>query len=126
METNNFKPFDLEQALAGKPVVDRAGRPVTQITRFEGVNNGLCVVGVDGVGDLNHYHHDGLFLWSKKEGILDLFMAPVEKTVWVNHYRDLIGLSGVISFTYASEEDAARAATMRSNFLGRTTFTYTV
>ena len=126
MVTNKLKPFDWEKAVAGDPVVDGAGLPVTQITRFDGVKDGRCVAGVDGRGNLNHYQDDGHFFLSKKDSSLDLFMASVEKTVWVNHCHDLHATCGVLSFTYASEEDAAGAATMRSNFLGRTTFTYTV
>jgi len=126
-DTNNLKPLDWEKAVAGEPVVDRAGRPVTQITRFNGVKTGRCVAGVDCDGDLNHYHEDGHFPGDKEDCILDLFMAPTEKTVWVNHCHDLHATCGVLSFTYASEEDADRALDLPlRGYLGRTTFTYTV
>ena len=125
MDTNNLKPLDWEKAVAGEPVVDGAGNPVTQITRFDGVKDGRCLAGVDGRGNLNHYYDDGRFFSSKKDSSLDLFMAPTEKTVWVNHYRELLRPSKFVSFTYATEQDAADATSVRHNFLGRSTFTFT-
>ena len=126
MDTSNLNPFDWEKAVAGEPVVDGAGCPVTQITRFDGVKDGRCVAGVDGRGNLNHYQDDGHFFLSKKGSSLDLFMAPTEKTVWVNHWRDLHATSEVISSTYASEEESHETSSMRDGYLGRTTFTFTV
>ena len=126
MDTSNFKPFDWEKAVAGEPVVDRAGRPVTQITRFNGVKGGRCVAGVNGDGNLSIYHHDdGRFLGDKEDCVLDLFMAPTEKTVWVNHYRELLRPSKFVSLTYTSEQDAADATSVRHHFIGRSTFTFT-
>jgi hypothetical protein len=42
-----MKPFDLEKALAGEPVVTRDGRPVTQLIKFEAiVEDGYVIYGV--------------------------------------------------------------------------------
>lgn len=40
------KPFDLAAALAGKPVITGAGKPVTNIKVFEGVMDGFSLAGV--------------------------------------------------------------------------------
>jgi hypothetical protein len=40
-----MKPFNLEEALAGKPVVTRSGDPVTQIVKFDLKNNIKRLVG---------------------------------------------------------------------------------
>lgn len=44
-----MKPFNLEAALAGEPVVTRDGRRVTQLTMFDGLSD-RCLAGViDGI-----------------------------------------------------------------------------
>ena len=43
----DMKPFDLEAALAGAPVITRDGRPVTQLHKFDATTP-LCLVGVVG------------------------------------------------------------------------------
>ena len=72
-----MRPFNLEAALAGAPVVTRDGREVTQLVMFDCHDN-LPVAGVlDGI----------IHLWSieGKSGPykFDLFMAPTKKTGWV-------------------------------------------
>ena len=48
-----MSPFILKEALAGKSVVTRAGKPVSQITRFEAKDELWPVVGVvDGLVEL--------------------------------------------------------------------------
>jgi hypothetical protein len=83
-----MKPFNLEEALAGKPVVTRGGIPVTQITKFEVDKDSLLSV----AGVL----HGNLCVWSK-EGLYDiiegnpssrdLLMALEKKSIWVNFWK---------------------------------------
>ena len=41
-----MKPFNLNDALAGHPVVTRDNRSATQLAFFEGINNKFCVYAV--------------------------------------------------------------------------------
>ena len=98
MNTNNLKPFNLEQAKAGAPVVTRDGRPA-RIVCWDRKQDGFELFGFAGSHD---YH---IICWDLKgvaEKCLelnyvypleqsDLFMAPVERTVWVNLYRTKSG-----------------------------------
>lgn len=82
-----LKPFDLEAALNGDPVVTDDGREVTEITEFKttvdykvlGVINGcLASISPDGA-----YHNGSC--WYK------LFMKPQQVTKWVNIYSTKSG-----------------------------------
>ena len=82
-----LKPFDLEAALKGDPVVTDDGREVTEITEFKttvdykvlGVINGcLASISPDGA-----YHNGSC--WYK------LFMKPQQVTKWVNIYSTKSG-----------------------------------
>lgn len=79
-----MKPFDLELALAGCPVVTRDGREVTQITLFKIPCDPVVGV-VDGM--LITWPKSGEYQTSEKS-VLDLFMAPKKRTVWVNVYPE--------------------------------------
>lgn len=95
-----MKPFNLEKALAGEPVLTRDGRAVTQLHKFNiekayplrAVLDGEVVAfAIDGASSL------------LGESSLDLFMAEPER--WVNVYwNDRHGIyNGAI---YNSEEQA--------------------
>ena len=92
-----MRPFNLEAALAGAPVVTRDGREVTQLVMFDCHDN-LPVAGVlDGI----------IHLWSVegKSGPykFDLFMAPTKKTGWVARMADVC-----VSGTFSTKEEAER------------------
>jgi hypothetical protein len=106
-----MKPFDLEKALAGEPVVTRDGQAVTQLTKFDCDSEyPLCAV-IDGV--LITYTINGSYYTingSYKEGEqhdLDLFMAEPER--WANVYWDEEKNYGFISSVIYSSEAEARA-----------------
>jgi hypothetical protein len=69
------KPFDLERALAGDPVVTRYGEPVTQITKFD--IYGTHVLRGVLEGQLVSWCDNGRY-YSSGEGHCDLFMGPLE------------------------------------------------
>jgi hypothetical protein len=80
-----MKPFDLQKALAGEPVVTRDGRPVTDLHRFDAYtgrqkNWGVVSGKLLGWDDSGNYGFDGVKLES------DLFMATKKRTVYVNFY----------------------------------------
>ena len=81
-----MKPFDLEAAKAGAPIVTRDGRPAKFIAHVaEAQPSQRLVVLIDG-GVYTKPESGG---YSKSPAHLspnDLFMAPVKRTVWVNVY----------------------------------------
>ena len=90
----NLKPFDLQAALAGKPVVTRDGQPVKIAGYNEDAQSNHHIVGwVD--GHLCAWDSSGkVSSNNKKEDEDDLFMAPEKREVWVCLYRlgDSFGL----------------------------------
>ena len=71
-----MKPFNLEAALRGEPVVTRDGRKVTQVTKFDvapGADSVFAVI--DGL--VFSFYCDGSGL--EAESTIDLFMA--ERTI---------------------------------------------
>lgn len=75
-----MKPFDLEAAKAGAPVVTRDGREVKQLTVFEGVG----VQPIFAVIENTIYQFDlnGSYCSPHERSHLDLFMAPKKVQIW--------------------------------------------
>ena len=106
-----MKPFDLEKALAGEPVVTRDGKPVSHITKFPAKNSRwqLCAV-VDGF--IEPFSEDGMHIFLRPQ---DLFMVEnpkVKKEGWINVYKhkslELIAECG--GGVYCNEEKAKKSA----------------
>jgi hypothetical protein len=74
-----MKSFNLEDALAGKPVVTRDGRPVKIAGYNKDANMGGVLVGWAGVEPW-YWSEMGA---SESDHITDLFMAPTERKEWV-------------------------------------------
>jgi hypothetical protein len=81
-----MKPFNLEEALAGKPVVTRAGKPVTQLTLFNSSNNYPLHGVIDGY--IEAWTQQGNFNDSQARSGNDLFMVPVKRDGWINILRN--------------------------------------
>lgn len=80
-----MKPFDLTRALAGDPVITRDGRQVTELHHFKTAknqNNGVFAI-ID--GEAFTFDYNGKYL-AISSHIMDLFMAPKKRTIWVNVY----------------------------------------
>ena len=81
-----MKPFDLQKALDGEPVVMRDGRKVTQLHVFMDVDDKYCVAGVVN-GRVHAWTKGGSFCSHQHD--FDLFMAEkkkVKREAWVNMY----------------------------------------
>jgi len=81
-----MKPFDLEKALAGAPVVTRGGREVTQLYLFDVKDDCYPVYGVIHNKNGNYigcFTKEGRELVSR-ETSSDLFMKPVKKTGYIH------------------------------------------
>lgn len=102
-----MKPFDLQKALAGEPVVTRDGKPVTQITKFDANERRYCVAAVIDC-EIETFSIDGKF---RIEDIsqYDLFMATktVKKEGWVNLYKGFDGKYPVTGSTIFDTKDDA-------------------
>ena len=110
-----FKPFDLEAAKAGAPVMTRDGRPA-RILAFDVKSEEYPIVAVvpthDGKyesvevytknGKYNNDEYDDI----KNECDYDLVMAPVKHRAWVNVHK--IGSQYVLTSNFATEESAVQ------------------
>lgn len=85
--STNYKPFNLERALAGDPVVTRNGMKVLNIAYLpDAPDNSKIVCVIDsGHGYTNciTFYQSGSLWLTDKEHNMDLFMAPIEKEYWV-------------------------------------------
>ena len=83
-----MKPFDLEKALAGDPVVTRDGRKVTEIVRMKTAREEDSVIFV--VGELCYSTQPNGRIDDTYDSYSDLFMAPkiVKKEGQINIYKD--------------------------------------
>lgn len=98
-----MKPFDLEAAKRGEPIVTRDGREAKFIAHVPEAKDSLKLiirVGSEVFGTRNN----GAYGNGNRENAFDLFMAPKNRTVWVNLYPDSI--TGV--YWCNSEEEANR------------------
>lgn len=104
-----MKPFDLAAALAGAPVVTRDGRKVLQLAHFPEASPDIgLVILFEGSSTLNTRREDGT-RFNGNDSSMDLFMAPVKQTVWVNMYRDLNGTFFSVAVGDSKESAAAKS-----------------
>jgi hypothetical protein len=108
---NKYKPFDLEKALAGAPVVTRDGRKVTEIHLFKtrrGLNNVVYIAD----GEFVTIAEDGKSASGAYESERDLFMAAQKVTKWLNVFRHSKTRNDPIpgNWFYDSREEADRTA----------------
>lgn len=116
-----MKPFDLERALAGDPVVTRDGREIGEIYWFRNPEIRSPVFAeIKTYNDVYRYSKDGKF--ATYETANDLFMAPKITSRWINIYK---GMSGIIysgSKLHESQELAINHAKMECPYLVTTIF----
>ena len=77
-----MKPFNLERALAGDPVVTRDGRPVKIAGYNEEAEVGQDIAGWVG-GVLSSWFNDGSYTKQLYITDADLFMAPNNRKEWI-------------------------------------------
>ena len=102
------KPFDLEQAVAGKPVVTRGGTRVDRVVSFVGVLTSTeFSVMFCAEGAIYSCKADGKMYYGHGDGPRDLFMDVEEKVIWINVY---LGSDGSPHSCAYSTKAAAEAA----------------
>ena len=80
-----MKPFDLEAAKRGEPIVTRGGEAAKFIAHVPEANACYQVVALFS-GLISTYAASGHVYSEKTPYDADLFMAPRKRTVWVNVY----------------------------------------
>jgi hypothetical protein len=105
-----MKPFNLQEALAGKPVVTRDGRKVTDIHHFPGGSN-YTIAAVTDRGDLLTFASTGEFNGLNHiPNSQDLFMASDKKEGWINLYPVKYGPPIRGAIFHDTEQDARKHA----------------
>ena len=103
-----YKPFNLQEAMSGKPIVRRDGVPVKFVVYREEVTDGFPVVVIVG-GSFGAYREDGLAYGFGTKSDEDLFMAPEKKKVWINVWKNKLGMLSVIPCHSEEEDERDRA-----------------
>lgn len=80
-----MKPFNIDLALQGEPVITRDGRKVTYITKIP--NHNFIVGIIEGIPQITQWAVNGNFLNDHYTHLCDLFMFIEKKSVWVNVYE---------------------------------------
>jgi len=102
---NNLRPFNLQQALAEKPVVTRDGRTISELHYLKTSNSKQRLIAV--INGLTCFYDDnGKYNYQEYETHHDLFMAPETITKWVNVYDKGDGYETGQVLLYDTEEYA--------------------
>ena len=97
-----MKPFNLDEAKAGKPVVTRSGRPVRILCwDANGPDPIVALIEYDTTSSVVQCNESGIF-YNGKETYQDLFMKSEIISGWINVCDE----SSVYAGIYESEEQA--------------------
>lgn len=99
-----MKPFDLEAAKRGEPIISRAGVPHKFIAHVPEATEINRVVTLTSGGDIRVNMENGT-ISVNAQSTNDLFMATKKRTIYLNLYRD-----GTTAVHTSSLEDANRYA----------------
>ena len=108
-----MRPFNLEEAKAGKPVVTRDGRDAV-ILAFD-ISGSYPMLGYyisSGCKKEATWDYDGNFYQGNDSR--DLFMKSETKTGWVNLYKYLDGVVFATGRAYETREEAVSFGTLTS------------
>ncbi|MNK14329.1 hypothetical protein D3C87_324400 [compost metagenome] len=112
-----MKPFDLEAAKRGDPVVTGKGDSVKFIAHVPEAQAPYRVVAyILGSSHSTDYYEDGKFAQNPTSS--DLFMAPKKKIVWVNLYVESFRPRESISCGYAYETEMLANANSEHTRIG--------
>lgn len=92
-----LKPFNLEQALAGAPVVTRNGLPIVEIQYLQTSGQVAAVRQEKDEKLITYLIPTGGRHSDKYEYVSDLFMDPIKKEGWINLYPSYVADSVVCS-----------------------------
>ena len=103
-----MKPFNLEQAKAGKPVCTRDGRDARIVcfdVRHEDYEVAALIKDTLGQEDVETFTEEGWWTFDKRETAKDLFMKAEKKEGWINIYSN-----GNLSRIHLTRDDAINIA----------------
>jgi hypothetical protein len=101
-----MKPFDLEAAKRGEPIITRDGREAKLLAYEPDLGNLPVVVMI--AGSVTQMTKNGSWVGDNSCSC-DLFMAPKKRTVWVNFYSNRES----VAYYYDTENDADYVANGR-------------
>jgi hypothetical protein len=104
-----MKPFNLEEALAGKPVQTRDGRKVTEIVHLKTIDVTYPIIAVVDKTPVA-YTMVGREWQSGADSRGDLFMAPEIVTKWGNVYQNCNNGKYFIGTLFETEGEAKGGA----------------
>lgn len=104
-----MKPFSLNHALSGKPVVTRSGLSVTQLTLFKVDLTEYPVFAVIN-GSIYSFGLKGDYASLVGESHLDLFMASEKQQGWINIYPKETSRKPFVGYVYPTEFEAKAAS----------------
>ncbi|WP_258898239.1 hypothetical protein [Burkholderia glumae] len=109
MDAKKLKPFDLEAAKRGEPLVTRDGRAAHFIAYVPELGKGYQVIArIDGLLVPHTFFENGSYDCHHEDND-DLFMAPRKVTRWVNLYNaPTVHHLARCAYHYPTEEDARR------------------
>lgn len=119
MDTKKLKPFDLEAAKAGAPVVTRDGRSARIICTDlkNGIYSVIALIPNEYEGeDFETYTINGKYHCGGFEDCRDLFMAPTKRQGWVNIYKDSVGDTRGC-FVYGTQQQAREHARIALGYI---------
>ena len=108
-----MKPFDLEEAKAGKPVCTRAGYPV-RIVDFNVKDSEFPILALIDHGEVETpqtYKKNGAWDGLEQESDYDLFMKETEKHGWVNIIKNSSGVTSCSQNIWPTRKGAVLEAT---------------
>jgi hypothetical protein len=111
-----MKPFDLEAAKAGEPIMSKDGTPakfIAHVPEADELSRLVVMIG----NRVLVLRQNGRFL-SNGAHDFDLFMAPKTRTVWVNFYKYGRDAEFFSTKEHADEQAEYRKSVCRNNRIG--------
>ena len=109
-QVNNMKkmkPFNLEEAKAGKPVCTRDGRKARIICFDVKAKKPIAALITNDYTEEAHFYYDNGRSDQYQEYRYDLMMLPEKKEGWVNVYKGIDGVT-FSKYPYTSKDDAIK------------------
>ena len=103
-----MKPFNLEEAKAGKPVYNRDGNDVRIICFDKRSYRNYPIVALHTEGDIEEMFLHNINGKHQNFSRFDLFMKSEKKEGWVNIYKDSNGAYKNSIIIHSSKEDAIK------------------
>lgn len=103
-----MKPFNLEQAKAGKPVVTRHGRPARILAFDKKGSNPIIGLVTHKDNEIAYYWYENGRVLADSDSEYDLVMKAEKKEGWVNIFYGALGLPRAVGAIHDTEEDALR------------------